>query len=353
YTTRFHQYYVTEMMKRPYVAAAMIWNLADFNSETRSETMPHINNKGLLQWDRTPKDPYYYYKAALSKTPFVKILGSGHSRFGVIDAVSGSCSHRVQVATNFDSILIIVNGQKQAVLTAVDGLAEGSVPFAQGTNTMVAEGWARGNFYRDSIKTNLHSPQTCLAKNNGSEELNVMLGSTRYYVDEKGAWWQPDRTYQGQAWGSLGGKKFKLEGNGRLPYGTDKNILGTEDDPIYQTQQTGIQQYKLDVPSGNYQLSLHFVELVGGSVPSLPYNLTDKEREEKKSRRIFNVAVNGKLFLQQFNIAAEHGCATAVVKTINVFVNENEGLQVDFEAIEGEPVLNALQLKRLKGQVSK
>jgi len=55
------QYYIAEIMKRPFVAGAVVWNLADFNSESRTETMPHMNNKGLLTWDRIPKDPYYLY----------------------------------------------------------------------------------------------------------------------------------------------------------------------------------------------------------------------------------------------------------------------------------------------------
>lgn len=54
-----------------------------------------------------------------------------------------------------------------------------------------------------------------------------------------------------------------LDNNARLPYGTDKNILDTEDDPVYQTQQTGIQQYRLDVPPGKYEVRLHFAELLG------------------------------------------------------------------------------------------
>jgi beta-galactosidase len=60
YTTRFHQYYIGEIMKRPFVAGAVIWNLADFNSETRIETMPHINNKGLLTWDRIRRIHIFY-----------------------------------------------------------------------------------------------------------------------------------------------------------------------------------------------------------------------------------------------------------------------------------------------------
>ena len=41
YTTNFHKVYLREMMDRPFVAAAIIWNLAEFNSEQRAETTPH------------------------------------------------------------------------------------------------------------------------------------------------------------------------------------------------------------------------------------------------------------------------------------------------------------------------
>lgn len=78
-----------------------------------------------------------------------------------------------------------------------------------------------------------------------------------------------------------------------------------------------------------------------------PYNLSDDDRDEKIKRRIFNVNVNGKALLQQFNIAQEYGLAKAVVKLATVVVENGDGLFIDFEPVEGEPVLNALQLKKI------
>src|SRR3954467_14015611 len=75
YTTAFHQVYLKEMMSRPFVAAAMIWNLAEFGSERRTETTPHVNAKGLLTQDRTPKDGYRFYQANLLTSPYIQ-LGS-------------------------------------------------------------------------------------------------------------------------------------------------------------------------------------------------------------------------------------------------------------------------------------
>ncbi|MGY0036351.1 glycoside hydrolase family 2 TIM barrel-domain containing protein [Pedobacter sp. NJ-S-72] len=72
YAIKFNQVYLNEIIKKPFVSGAMAWNLADFNSETREETMPHINNKGLLTLGREPKDLYFLYQAYLLKRPFLK-----------------------------------------------------------------------------------------------------------------------------------------------------------------------------------------------------------------------------------------------------------------------------------------
>jgi beta-galactosidase len=73
YTNSFHKVYLKEIMDRPFVAAGMIWNLAEFNSEQRAESTPHINAKGLLTWDRKPKDGYRFYQANLLHTAYIQI----------------------------------------------------------------------------------------------------------------------------------------------------------------------------------------------------------------------------------------------------------------------------------------
>ncbi len=348
YSTMFHQFYLTEMLKRSYVAGAVIWNLADFNSETRTETMPHMNNKGLLEWDRKPKDAYYFYQAMLLKDPFIKILGSCQQKYGMADSTSPVCYEPLQIASNLDSVTVQLNGARQIKLKVTDGLCQWKLPFKEGWNTLVVEGKKDNKMYKDSIVTETHLQPYCLTdKQIPFQQINIMLGTSRYYVDEKGEWWQPDKSYNTGGWGSVGGKEFKLDKNGRLPYGTDKNILKTNDDPVYQTQQTGIRQYRLDVPPGKYEVTLHFAELLGGKVRVPPYNLNDDERDEKIKRRIFNVNVNGKVLLQNFNIAEEYGLATAVIKSATVVISDKEGIQIDFEPVEGEPVLNAVQLRKL------
>jgi beta-galactosidase len=344
YTTMFHQYYLTEMLKRPFVAGAAVWNLGDFNSETRNETMPHINNKGLLEWDRTAKDPYYYYQAMLLKTPFIKILGE-KNRYGMQDSSSINSLQLIQIASNLDSVTIKLNEQIKTV-KIINGLGEIQMPFTAGVNSITATGMKSARIYADKMNVHLQM-QPHLLTDKRFSTINILLGADRYFKDEKGNWWQPDQPYQKGQYGFVGGKRFKIESNTRLPYGTDKNILNTNDDPIYQTQHVGIQQYKFDVSPGNYELSLHFAELLGGEISSLPYNLSDeKQRTEKINRRVFNVSVNGRRIAENLNLAQQYGYATPVVKTMALSVKQNESIVISFEAIEGEPVLNAVQLKR-------
>ena len=132
-----------------------------------------------------------------------------------------------------------------------------------------------------------------------------------------------------------------------MPYGTDKNILGTDDDPVYQTQRTDISGYRFDVPPGKYELILHWAELEGGSVAGLLYNLEDRERKEAVRQRVFDVLVNGQLIVSALNLTQQYGLATAVSKKIKLDVKDEKGIKVALRAIEGEAVLNAIELIKL------
>lgn len=346
YATGFHQYYYKEIMKRPFVTAAMVWNLADFNSETRNESMPHMNNKGLLEWDRKPKDPYYYYKAMLTKKPFVKILGD-LLRGGIEDSGRTVSYQTLQVAGNVNKMELTINGRLQPEKRTENGICEWKLPFKIGSNAIEVRSLYGGKMVTDRATINFRLQAYELSDNNLSfTELNVLLGAKRSFLDSSNQLWLPDQDYRKGSWGHIGGEPFGLVNNGRLPYGTDKNILDTDDDPIYQTQQTGITAYRFDVPPGSYEIALYFAELQGGIVKSLPYNLSDSARNENAVKRIFDVTVNGKPLLQHFNMQQDYGTARAIIKRTKVVVVNSGGIIINFTAVEGEPVLNAVQLKK-------
>lgn len=348
YTLRFHQYYFREIMKRPFVAAAMIWNLADFNSETREESMPHINNKGLLTWDRTPKDIYYWYKGMLTKQPYIKIASvCWPVRAGMADSAQGVCYQPLQVTGNMDSVELMVNGQDLGWLRPTAGICEWKAPFSNGKNKIKSTGLKNGSTYTDETTIDFSlQPYLLNRENTRFEQLNILLGANRFFYDnESGLVWQPDQAYQPGSWGHIGGAPYILSGNSRLPYGTDKNIMGTWNDPIYQTQQIGIDGYRLDVPPGEYELTLHFAEIEYAAGKSLPYNLSPSANATPVQERCFTVLINGKPVIENFDIARQYGLATAVAQKIRV--TAEKGINILFLPIKGKPVLNALQIRKL------
>ncbi|RAJ24661.1 glycoside hydrolase family 2 TIM barrel-domain containing protein [Pedobacter cryoconitis] len=346
YAIKFNQVYLNDIIKRPFVSGAMVWNLADFNSETREETMPHINNKGLLTLGREPKDIYLLYQAYLLKNPFLKIAsGTWKIRTGTADSSKSYAAQPIQVTTNLKTAELFINGQSLGVKDAVDHVCSWEVPFVNGSNQLKVTSGAHSDeldvdFTLQPFKfSDQHVP---------FKEMNVLLGAKRFYIDETTHQiWMPDQPYKKGSWGYIGGEAFKGTNN-RMSYGSDKNILETDSDPVYQTQQVGIEQFKLDVPDGEYELSLYFAELIGGvTKEALAYNLDNNHQKEVVKQRIFKVSVNGETFLENLNLAADYGYTTAVKKRTRITVQGGKGITLDFKTIEGVPVLNALGLRKI------
>lgn len=65
YAMLYHQHYLHLLMTTDLMAGGTAWNLNDFHSESRGGAIPHLNLKGLITLDRTPKATYYLYQSQL------------------------------------------------------------------------------------------------------------------------------------------------------------------------------------------------------------------------------------------------------------------------------------------------
>lgn len=353
YGMLYHQIYIAAILKRPFVAGAAVWNLADFNSETRDETMPHINNKGLLTLDRQPKNTYYLYKANFQTKPYLKIGdGSWKVRGGIATSNEHTLTQPLQVISNTDTVELFVNGKSLGKKGVNERVSNWDVSFNNGKNEIKAVSFAGRvkledvttlNFNLQPLAlTNLETPFTAM---------NILLGSQRQFVDEqKHEIWLPSQSYKPGSWGSVGGEAFKIKNSSRQSYGSDKNIRGTFNDPIYQTQLIGLESYQLDVPKGKYEVTMHFAELMGNGIQSvLPYNLDSliAVNKEVPPQRVFDVYLNDKLVIKNINLAATYGVANSVQKKFECSVADDKGIQILFKSIKGKAVLNALQVKKI------
>ena len=352
YNNRLHQVYMDAILERPFVAVSMVWNFADFNSETRVDAVPNMNNKGLLAWDRTPKDTYYLYHAYLLKEPYLKIASSDWKlRSGIEDENNaGICTQPLDVYSNMDSLALFLNHKKIEKPRKEGLIHTWNVPFINGQNIIMAKAYKDGKEYFDilNVKFKLLDYYT----NDDKDEfidVSISLGDKRYLVDEeKNLIWLPGKEYSKNSWGNIGGKAYVMKNTNRQPYGSDIQVYGTDYDPVFQTKLEGIEQYRFDVPDGSYELTLHFAELnLPEAKEVLPYNLDTETNMPQFQHRSFNVYLNKSLFLKNLGTRSELIPGKSFSAKTRISVKNNEGLIIDFKAIKGLPFLNGIQLRRI------
>lgn len=352
YATRLHQSYLQAIKERAFVASGMIWNLADFNSEQRTETTPHINAKGLLTWDRKPKDGYLFYQANLLKTPFISIGSKEWNyRTGLIEDENNPFSVQpITIYSNLKKIAVSLNGKLIKTIQPIQGVAQVELPFRDGINYVSVKSLEKNVIISDEWKVFFSlQPQILKSSLIPFKELNVSLGDKRYYFNDISKQnWSPEQPYSPGSWGYVGGKVFTLKGSTRTGYGTTKDILGTEDDPLFQTQRVGIQQFKWDVPKGLYEITLHFAELLSPTrEKNLVYNLGGNDSTEEFPERIFSVRINGSIIIENWNNKENLRPLEAVSVKHQLRVENEAGITVEFIPIKGEPILNAIQLRKV------
>jgi beta-galactosidase len=344
----YHEEYIRAIMARTFVVGANIWNLNDFHSEERGNAVPHINSKGIVSTTRQPKDTYLHYQALFLKSPVVNIGGRNWNIRGGNSDANATSLQPVKVYSNLPEIEFIVNGMSLGRKKTVDAIAEFNIPFVHGANLLEAVGHYRGSEVRDMIRVDFRMiPNPLITNQQPFTSINVMLGTKRYFEDkEQSVIWLPEQEYTPGSWGYTGGSVYvKPTRFGQQP-ASDVNILGTDRDPVFQTMRRGIESFRLDVPDGEYTVSLYFAEIITSSPRVLLYNLGDDALVEEKQERIFDVSINGQLLVHQLNVAKEAGEHRGIVRKFVVQVKDGKGLEIRFNALKGEAILNALRVYR-------
>ncbi|WP_163397451.1 glycoside hydrolase family 2 TIM barrel-domain containing protein [Flavobacterium fluviatile] len=345
YGTEFHKYYLEYFMKQDFIAGVNVWNYADFNSEDRIDAVQSINNKGLVGLDRKPKDVFFYYQASLFSKPFLAIATKTWNQRSQVEDKEGSgvATMPVQVFSNQNEVTLFINGKSLGAKKVEDKIAIFNVPFVDGINQLVAKS---GDIVEDFSTVCINIIPFSL-KNFPAAGFSINVGDQRFFYDDKiDQAWLFDKEYTPRSWGHIGGKPYvRPEKNVQQPYGAKQTIKGTFNDPIYQTQLVGIEQYRFDVPPGLYEIKLHFAELEGSKAKHLAFDLTEESKEVTKvANRKFSVLINDKKVIENLDLLGDYGEYQAVKIKSEVSVKEGEPLLVNFKKIVGEPVLNAIEI---------
>lgn len=317
-----------------------------------------VNYKGLLTSWEEPLDVYYLYRSNFvpaERSPMVYIVShTWPGRWSSPGVKSG-----IEVYSNCDEV---------ELFNDIDGASLGRRRRQGGTgthfqwdnvgidyNVLYAVGYLHGhavardtivldnlpespNFRRLKPVTGLLDPAP------GYHYLYRVNCGGAGYTDHAGHLWQADRHYTGgRTWGSTSW----TDAFPGLPaffasqrYTADP-IAGTADWPLFQDFRYGLQKlaYTFPVQDGDYRVELYFVEPWLGRGGGL----------DCSGWRQFDVAVNDKIVLRNFDIWKEAGHARALKKVVNVHVTGGK-LVIHFPHVAaGQAVISALAIATSTG----
>lgn len=156
----------------------------------------------------------------------------------------------------------------------------------------------------------------------GGEEVRILAGSSRSFVDHAGKLWNAD------AWFS-GGTAVKVPA---------QQIWRAQNSDFYLTSRQGQFRYAIPLKPGIYELHLHFAETVYGP---------ESSGTGGEGSRIMTVRANGKVLLTRFDIVADAGASsTADDKVFTGIEPAADGLlHLEFSGDDGKPaILSAIEI---------
>lgn len=333
------EHYLPVLEHTPYVCGGTHWNFIDFASALRDESMPRINNKGLVYADRTPKDVYYYYQAAWRQDiPVLHIASRDWCYRSGATADNRPVVQPVKVYTNLPEVELFIDGRSLGRQKVENFHAVFQVPFTEGTPYLSA----RGNYQGRIVNDGLHIRFTPVPMNWTDEvnsrtwELAVNVGSQCFYTsDESQLTWVPDQPYVKGSWGYVGGKEQN----------TQAEIVQTADVPLYQSMREGLEAYRFDVPSGNFEVELLFTDIYR-STETAAYLLGKGNRDSPELLSRFEISINHQVVESACAPAEEAGYHRAVRKRY-LIRTEKDGLNICFRSLQGKCFLSGIKLRKL------
>jgi hypothetical protein len=154
------------------------------------------------------------------------------------------------------------------------------------------------------------------------DELRIVAGATRTYVDRAGKSWNPDIYFSG----------------GKPVRSSVQHIWRTLDSSIYRSSRQGDFHYEIPLKNGIYELRLYFAETFYGP---------EEIGGGGEGSRIMTVNANGKPLLNEFDVALDAGGSrTADVKVFTGISPAQDGkLHLDFSSVRGgSAMLSAIEI---------
>jgi len=153
--------------------------------------------------------------------------------------------------------------------------------------------------------------------------VRVLSRQTPYYSDDS-RWWSPDNYFEGGRLASYS-----------IP------VTGTDDPELYESERWGNFSYAIPVSSGKYTLTLYFAARhAEPDQPQLPAG-----EAKSAASRVFNVFCNGKVLLQNFDLAKEARQKDVVVRRFSGLDPNAQGkLFLSFVPVDGYATVSGIEV---------
>ncbi len=331
YQQQYHEAILPYILERDFLAATAVWNMFDFGSANRDESMPRVNNKGLCYYNRTPKDVYYYYQAMLSDKKMVHIATRDWLTL-TETSDSDTLIYPVKVYSNAAEVELFVNGKSFGKKSPENRNTLWKAPFVDGKNTLVAK-TADGAEDATVVNCNIIPTKLSNLKNN-LFSIGINCGSNCSFSDDKsGFTWLADRVYTPGSFGYMGGKCYRPN---EYKIGITDQVDGTRNVPLFQTFRVQASAYRFDVPNGEYEVELAFNEPRQG-------------QNEIPEDNCNTIVLNGtKVIIPALNIASSCGRLFALTHKLKIEVTDSKGINVAFENLKGLSMISAIRLTKLR-----
>ncbi|MCB7482577.1 glycoside hydrolase family 2 TIM barrel-domain containing protein [Christiangramia sediminis] len=335
YQLKSHVSYLNQVMERDYMLGMAAWNFADFGSSGRQDSRPFINQKGLVNFNREPKDVYYYYKARLTPEDFVYIAGKNYEKQYPQDE---SDVIVITVFSNSEEVKLKVDNA-EFTSEVENGIALFELSLPEGKHQLIATDGTASHSREIKVKFRKN-----LVAEIDQNAILVNVGTHVNFFDEiTGETWISDQEYKEGSFGYVGGSVYQK--NSSKFQGTASDIQGTENDPLFQTMREGIEAYKFDVEKGKYRVSLLFAEPEYNASQENIYNLSEAEKKDIPGLRNFDIKINGKTLSGDLNLARDYGRLQAV--EISYQIKTDAGIEIEFEENSGKALLSGIKLEKL------
>ncbi len=341
YQQKYIEHYLPVISDTPYILGGSYWNFIDFSSASRGESMPHINNKGVVTPERQKKDVYYYFLAAwTTDKPVVHIAIRDWQHREMVEK-----RQQVKVYTNAKEVELWQNGKSLGRQPVSNHFALFDVEWEEGENRLMAkiakmsDGKDADNVIDALVDNAVVTYKNVPTDASLLQDIAINVGSHCYFQSDKtGMTWVADRPYSAGSWGYVGGKTTN----------TQTEIACTEDGPLYQTMRSGIEEYCFDVPQGRYELELLFTDTRQKQAQSIYLLGKDNQGAEGQTRQFgFGIMVNGKVIESNFLPGAEAGYFTAIRRSYLV-ETDAKGIFVKFHSQNGDKAfLSGIRLRKL------